>query len=57
MNGAGGMNKSDSSSLPSGSKIRGFSKNEQEKASVQREFSPASVKDRALARGNNKYVL
>lgn len=50
------MNKSDSSLLPAGSNSRGFSKNEQEKASFQREFSPASAKDRALARGKDKYV-
>ncbi|KAK4776558.1 hypothetical protein SAY86_005246 [Trapa natans] len=54
MNGAGGMNKSGSCSLATGLKIRGFSKNEQEKTSVQRDCSPASLKDRALARGNTK---
>ncbi|KAK4750274.1 hypothetical protein SAY87_027723 [Trapa incisa] len=53
MNGAGGMNKSDICSMPPGSKIRRFSKNEQ-KASVQRDCSPSSLKDRALVRGNTK---
>lgn len=50
------MNKSDSSPMPSGLNMRMFSKNEQEKVSLQRDFSPASAKDRAIARGNNKYV-
>ncbi|OWM64048.1 hypothetical protein CDL15_Pgr011503 [Punica granatum] len=57
LNGGGGMNKSDSSSLAPGSNIRGFPKNEQEKASLQRDFSPASAKDRALAKGNNKLSM
>ncbi|KAK4761229.1 hypothetical protein SAY87_006122 [Trapa incisa] len=57
LNGPNGMNKSDSSSLPTSSNNWGFSKDEQEKASFQRDFSPASAKDRAIARANNKLTV
>ncbi|KAK4764918.1 hypothetical protein SAY86_026008 [Trapa natans] len=57
LNGTGGMNKPDSSSLPSVSNNCRFSKNAQEKTSFQRDFLPASAKDRAVARGINKLTV
>ncbi|KAK6929065.1 hypothetical protein RJ641_005270, partial [Dillenia turbinata] len=57
LSGINGTSKLDGSSLPGGSGARMMPKNELDKVSLARDLMTGPNKDRAVAKGNNKYVF